>query len=329
MAPKNTLKMDNIDNPTSSRETLLNVVADELKKQVSASARSIGEQISHLYPGSAVVFYGAAADDPGGEAAQGKALYDFYVIAPSYEDAYKGKRLRILNRLMPPNVFYFEAPYNGVTLRSKYAVLSCAHFERLCGRATFHSYFWGRFAQPSRIISSPEIMRPRLEQAIASAVASFCRRAAGLTTTPFAPLDLWRDGLRASYRSELRAEKSDRADKVLARYDGWPERVTSPALKASGLDVDLMDDGRLTLSPRPSRFLSRTAWTLRSIFGGYLSIARLLKATTTFDGGLEYILWKIERHSGVRVEATEWQHRHPVLATPGLALRYYSRRTKS
>ncbi|MFQ5564041.1 MAG: hypothetical protein ACE5FO_10785 [Parvularculaceae bacterium] len=312
-----------------SAKALLEAVGKELAKSVSAPARAAGAAIAKRYPGSAVLFYGAAADDPDGEAARGNALYDFYIIAPSYRGAYEQKRLRVLNRLLPPNVFYFETPYEDVILRAKYAVLSAGHFERLCGAKTFHSYFWGRFAQPSRIIHAPDAMRAQIERSIAAAVATFCRRAAGLTFDEFTPHDLWRAGLRASYRSELRAEKTDRAETVLARYDGWPERVTAPALAASGLAVATAGDGRLLVSPKPARLPVQTAWIARSVFGGFLSAARLLKATTTFHGGLEYILWKIERHAGVRLQATDWQRRHPMLAAPGLALRYYIERAKT
>ena len=33
-----------------------------------------------------------------------------------------------------------------------------------------------------------------------------------------------------------------------------------------------------------------------------LSVLRLLKALFTFEGGLDYIAWKLERHSGQRIE---------------------------
>jgi hypothetical protein len=57
---------------------------------------------------------------------------------------------------------------------------------------------------------------------------------------------------------------------------------------------------------------------VRRRLGKPLNIARLLKAAFTFDGAMDYALWKVERHSGVRPEATAWQRRHPLLAAPGL-----------
>ncbi len=34
--------------------------------------------------------------------------------------------------------------------------------------------------------------------------------------------------------------------------------------------------------------------------------------------GMDYVAWKIERHSGVRIEVAPWQRRFPLLAAPGL-----------
>jgi hypothetical protein len=43
-------------------------------------------------------------------------------------------------------------------------------------------------------------------------------------------------------------------------------------------------------------------------------VLRLAKASATFAGGAEYIIWKINRHAGTRIELKPWQRRHPLLA---------------
>ena len=45
---------------------------------------------------------------------------------------------------------------------------------------------------------------------------------------------------------------------------------------------------------------------------------RLAKASLTFAGGAEYIVWKINRHAGTDIQLRPWQRRHPLLA--GLSL---------
>ncbi len=63
----------------------------------------------------------------------------------------------------------------------------------------------------------------------------------------------------------------------------------------------------------------------RRRFGKPLNLARLLRATATFDGAARYAAWKVERHTGVAVEVTPWREKHPVLAAPGVLWRVRAR----
>jgi hypothetical protein len=76
----------------------------------------------------------------------------------------------------------------------------------------------------------------------------------------------------------------------------------------------------------PSRCLiSRVGWTVRTVQGKFLSLARLIKALFTFDGGLDYIAWKLERHSGVHIEIPKRVRRYPLIFIWGLFLDLYRR----
>ena len=57
-----------------------------------------------------------------------------------------------------------------------------------------------------------------------------------------------------------------------------------------------------------------TNQSLRRLAGKLLSALRLAKAAFTFQGGADYIVWKIERHSGKKIVLTDWQKRHPIIA---------------
>jgi len=90
------------------------------------------------------------------------------------------------------------------------------------------------------------------------------------------------------------------------------------ALKAAGIAVEREGD---TLRPRlgageRNRILSW--WKRRRRLGKPLNFARLLKASTTFDGATRYAAWKIERHTGMPVEVTPFRERYPILAAPGV-----------
>ena len=75
-----------------------------------------------------------------------------------------------------------------------------------------------------------------------------------------------------------------------------------------------------------SRLRSRLGWGGRRAVGKTLSVLRLLKGLFTFRGGPDYILWKIQRHSGVTVEVAPRARRYPLLAAWAIAWRLYRRR---
>jgi hypothetical protein len=68
-----------------------------------------------------------------------------------------------------------------------------------------------------------------------------------------------------------------------------------------------------------TRVLATLRWSLRRLWGRSLNVLRLLKAASTFTDGLDYVLWKLERHSGLRIEATPRMRRYPRLAAFRLA----------
>jgi len=97
---------------------------------------------------AAVLFYGSCLRS--GRADEG--LADLYLLVDNYSDAFNSKFQAVMNWLLPPNVFYLEIPWQGKTLRAKYAVLTLKDFAHgTCH--WFHSYLWARFAQPCGLIA--------------------------------------------------------------------------------------------------------------------------------------------------------------------------------
>lgn len=297
----------------AGRSELDAFIAEQLSQPAPAPALAIARRLAEKFPDAAIFLYGSgitvsAAEDPTG------VMYDYYVMANDYRSCFPAPLERMAARLLPPNVYYFETPTEYGVLRAKYAVLTADHLDRLVSRRTFHSYFWARFAQPMRVVEGPQAMRARAVVAVREALATFLGRAAPLADETAEWRDVWLAGLRASYKSELRAESGDRAGLLLDHMAGWAERTAR-------LSVDRWQAqagggrGRLRWSS--------LAWRLRSLHGAVLSAARLLKATATFKGGIDYIAWKIARHSGIDVGLRDWERRHPFIAAPIVAVRYY------
>ena len=265
------------------------LVAEELSlavdRRVSAMAAAIAQE--HGASSRSVLFYGSCLREKQLEG----LMLDFYLIVSDYRSAYRKRWLATANRLIPPNVFYFE----DKGLVAKYAVLSERDFDRLCGPETSNVSVWARFAQPSRLVWTADAAAR--EQAIgAVSRAAPTLLAAAVPEEGEQPLDLWRRAFALTYSAELRAERKNRASSVVDLDPQRYERFTRPALEAAR-----------SLRPHGS-------WARRRLEGKALTVLRLAKASLTFAGGAEYIAWKINRHAGTQIELKPWQKRHPLLA---------------
>src|SRR5690349_12207189 len=272
---------------------LRSLVAEELGQPVDARVTAMATAIAaeHGAASRAVLFYGSCLRQ---QQLDGLML-DFYLIVSDYRTAYAKRWLATANRLIPPNVFYFE--HGGLV--AKYAVLSEADFHRLNGAETSNVSVWARFAQPSRLVwAANDAARERAIDAVSRAAPTLL--AAAAPKPGEAPLDLWRRAFALTYSAELRAERKGRGTSVVDQQPERYERFTAPALAEAH-----------TLRPNGS-------WARRRLEGKGLSVLRLAKASLTFAGGAEYIAWKINRHAGTKIELTPWQRRHPLLA--GLSL---------
>jgi hypothetical protein len=282
-----------------SAPELRELVAEELGLPVDPQVASIAQGIAAKYgPASrAMLFYGSCLREKQLEG----LMLDFYLIVSDYRAAYGNSWLAAANRLVPPNVFYFEQ--DGMA--AKYAVLSEADFHRLNGPETTSVSVWARFAQPARLVwAADSVAREIAINAVSRAAPTLL--AAAVPKPGEGPLDLWRRAFALTYSAELRAERKGRASSVVDLEPERYRRFTEPALEAAG----------------PIRGAGSWAW--RRIEGKALSVLRLAKASATFAGGADYIVWKINRHAGTDIRLKPWQQRHPLLAAISLLPRLLS-----
>lgn len=255
-------------------------------------------------------------------------LFDLYIIVDDYASVNHNRFHATLNKLLPPNVFYLEVPFEGQTIRAKYAILSLSDLKKSTSKKWFHSYIWARFCQPTLIAySRDDLVKKQISAAFSQAVLTFVNRTLPCMSHQFTIRDLWQKGLELTYRAELRPEK---ATKQVRLFDTDPEyftEITGNVLDALDYSVQPcleQDKQSYTVNiPKLIQYRSRATWALRIAQGKLLSILRLIKATLTFKGGIDYVLWKIHRHTGVTVEASPRLRRYPMLAAIVLSLRLY------
>ena len=267
------------------------LVQSELLQPVDARVAHFAEAIAARYGGAArtVLFYGSCLR----ESQLDGLMLDFYVIVSDYRAAYGPGWYAFANRILPPNVFPFQ--HDG--LAAKYAVLSEADFSERCGPEAGDVSVWARFAQPARIAwAADAAAREAAVATIARAAPTLLAYAHGVAADT-EPLELWREGFTRTYASELRAERDDRPARIVAQ-DPARYRAFAEAALADGLP------------PLPR--VPAAAWRRFARRGKRLSVLRLAKALTTFSGGADYLVWKINRHAGTRIELKPWQRRWPL-----------------
>ena len=274
---------------TSLTELVAEEVAVPVDPRVTAMAAAIAAR--HGAASRAVLFYGSCLRE---QQLDGLML-DFYLIVSDYRAAYDKRWLARANALIPPNVF----PFQHDRLAAKYAVLSEADFARLNGPETRNVSVWARFAQPSRLVwASDDGARDKAVAAISRAAPALLAAAGSIDGE--APLNWWRRAFALTYSAELRAERKTRAGSVVDQDAARYERFSLPAMAAI-----------------PTSAASGN-WALRRVEGKALSVLRLAKASATYAGGADYIVWKINRHAGTNVELKPWQRKHPLLGALSL-----------
>ncbi|MCE9660995.1 MAG: hypothetical protein K8R60_20900 [Burkholderiales bacterium] len=300
------------------------LVGAELERPVPPAVAALAAELARRAGDAtaAVLFYGSALRD---DALDG--VLDFYVLTDR-PIAWPGSRLTALaGRLIPPNVGYLETAIDGVTLRTKYAVMTLAQFRHAMAKERIDTTLWARFSQPVACIHARgETEARQVRAAVTEAVVTAARWAAALGPVRGTAADFWRGLFQRTYAVELRVERSARADDLVARDAARYSRLLPAAWEAAGLAFSSNADGVLapTLNAE-DRAAAERRWRRRRLLARPLNLLRLFKAASTFDNAIDYVAWKVERHSGYRIEPTEFQRRHPLLAAPSLYLKLRAR----
>ncbi len=261
-----------------------------LARDVPPELRAMADALRQKHTGTAAILaYGSCLRG----VAAADTLMDFYVLTENFSGVSPSIISRVACCIVPPNVYYAETEFAGQRLRAKYALLPLRLFAKWMARETSNPYFWARFAQPSALVyardgKTGDDVIVSISEALRTAFAN-----AKAQTTETDALAVWTAGFNATYKSEFRSEKTNRAASIVSSTPDYYREAAR--LLASEIPVHANQ-------------------TLRRLTGKSWSVLRLIKAAFTFQGGADYIVWKIERHSGEKIILTSWQKRHPIIA---------------
>jgi len=265
-----------------------------------------------------------------GSRAQGRptgpdSAYDFVVIVSGYREAYAEaratlgerchpRRAVLLARVLPPNSISLRQPGLGRGAEAKCLVISRADFARECSPRARDHFVQARITQRVLLAWSGN---ETSASGILESIHVACEHA--LTWVPiFLPsrFDLTafcRALIAVPFAHELRAEAHGHESVLYEAQRETPEATFGPVLEGGVRDGRLQRDGdgyRLVIPPgRWQRYRVRFYFK-RSQFRTSI---RLLKHPFLYEDWLEYLLRKIERHTGQRIELTPRERRHPLV----------------
>ena len=301
-------------------------IAQQCAGPVPDSCGLIIEAVRETYGAAlqGILFYGSCARGEDME----DGIADVFAIVDNYRNSYDKRYLALLNACLPPNVFYREIPTGGAPVRLKLAVISMADFRDGIRRG-FHSYLWGRFAQPARILyARTEAVRREFEELMAHSVLTLLRTTLPTLQGKVGDVEtIWTNALSLSYSTEFRAEPDSKAAQLASYNQAAYTALLDAALPALGTVLRREDDNSYrSLADTGTTRRSHRQWRRRRRLGHFLWVLRLLKAALTFDNGVDYAAWKIGRHTGVKIEVTPRLRRYPLLFGWGAFLKLVKQR---
>ncbi len=226
-----------------------------------------------------------------------ETLTDVYAVVSSRRGVSPSTAGRFFGNLLPPNVYFVQAAHQGRVLHCKCTVVTAEAFSDFVSRDTRSPYFWARFSQPCVLAYARDsLARIRAVELVSQAVRSAYARAKALAPQGDSLMQ-WKALYGETYRTEIRPESGNRAGEIVDRNRDYYLAATQAA---SGVVPVRMN------------------WKLARFEGKILTVFRLCKAAFTFQGGADYAVWKIERHTGERIELKDWQRKHPIIAGVGL-----------
>jgi len=284
--------------------------ARDVRPAVSGFARQLASETQGAL---AVLFYGSNL-----RTGSLDGVLDYYVLTdgPQVETIW-------------PLVSYHEAVIEGESVRAKVATMSLAQFAKAASGQSRDTTIWARFVQPCALIwQRDDAAAGAVLDAVADAAKTAAHLAAALGPQNGTAEDFWKALFRATYKAEFRVEKAGREDSILSANAAHFDGLLPLAWEAA--ELEFAEAGGV-LSPRLGAG-TRTArlkwWAKRQRMGKALNIARLLKASTTFEGAGRYAAWKIERHTGVPVKVTPWREKHPVLSAPAVMFQVWKEKRR-
>jgi len=250
------------------------------------------------------------------------SAYDLIVVVDAYRDFYDGLaaagRMRRPPRLMTawsnvllPTSVSFD-PGRPDEAVGKCQIVSQVHLRQALGPHSKDHFLKGRTVQRLALVwARAEAEANDVLDALRQARTDTVRWVRPYLACPFTPEDFGEMMLRVSYAAEIRPESSARVSEVFEAQRGTLVAIAGEAIATGISRGDIVERDGGWEWRRPPGFWARAATTGYFTRSKARATLRWGKHIATFEDWPFYIVRKLERRAGLRVEVTEREKRWP------------------
>lgn len=226
---------------------------------------------------------------------------DFFVIVDAYDTFYAKWSHKVLNSFLPPNIYHFHVEGQP----SKYSVVSLARLQREVQRPS-DMYLVGRFSKKMVLgYAKNPAFENTFTEIQAQAIKTVARMTLNLMPTSFKLEDFCIEAIGLSYKGDVRVES---ADKIKKLFESDPEHYQAVYTKAL-LDLKCSTEPQTSMwkKHQATSFLEKYLVDIFILGSKLRAQLRWPKAMLTASDWLDYVLTKIERTQGIKIDLTPRQ----------------------
>ncbi len=263
-----------------------------------------------------VIFYGSCIS----RGTRKETSYpDFYVVVKSYKSALKKFRKKrnlyfLLSKILPPTVFFLKLEKNGKFYQCKFNLISKEHLDLYTSEGAPDTYIFGRFGK--RIVLPYFSSEKEMEDLVLfhlRAVKMNAEMALHFLPVKFGLDEFIKKTLSISYMGDYRVERDTKIEEIFESEKNFYRRVYSLILDELEKEKKILKNSeglyeRISCSEierkRAEKFLKRSR--RRSVY-------RWPKGILTVGNYVDYLLSKLERARGIKIELTPLEKKYPLI----------------
>ncbi|UCD83893.1 MAG: hypothetical protein JSU92_11485 [Deltaproteobacteria bacterium] len=263
----------------------------------------------------AVILYGSCLSE---KTRSPTSIYDFYLLVDSYWGFYRNKLHALLNYFLPPNSYNLKTTDEDQNpLLCKYCVISLKSLKKETSPVAKDIYHFGRFAKRVGIIwVKNEQIKQELLDCLLNAIRTNILYVVPTLPDDFILKDFIIQALSLSYQGETRIEKENKIEEFYGAEKEFYTWIYGTLLDHHLDQHSLIKDPAGTYRfrqevPQRESGRKRTEGFLKKSRRRFIS--RWPKHIFTYRDYIDYLLAKVERSRGIKIELTPIERRFPLI----------------